>query len=187
MEIWKDIEGYEGDYQVSNLGRVKSYKFKKEEVAILKPHKSKREYFVVYLNKKCKRKACKIHRLVAQAFIPNPSNKELVNHIDGDKLNNNVSNLEWSTHGENVRHALKNGLIKHPKGSKNKLSKEVICITTNQVFGGIREAERITGVDGSGITKCCKGIWKHSGIINGKKAVWMYHEDYKNCGCMIRK
>lgn len=98
-EIWKDIDGYEGLYQVSNLGRVKSSKHD----IILKTY-SNRGYHQVQLSKNNIKSNKTIHRLVAQAFIPNPDNKPQVNHIDEDKTNNKVSNLEWVTAKENSNH-----------------------------------------------------------------------------------
>lgn len=102
-EIWKDIKGYEGDYQISNLGRVKSLKYKKER--ILKYFFDKDGYKNLTLTKNGKAKKKKIHRLVAECFIKNPFNKPDVNHIDLDKSNNNVSNLEWVNKRENMKHA----------------------------------------------------------------------------------
>ena len=117
-EIWKDIEGYEGCYQVSNLGFIKSL----ERVIITKQGLKKRHkerilkntlfgtgYLCVPLTKNGTRKNYQVHRLVAQAFIPNPENKRTVNHKDSDKTNNCVENLEWHTHKENVNHSWKTG------------------------------------------------------------------------------
>ena len=131
-EIWKDIVGYEGLYKVSNLGRVKSLSrnfwngvnWWKSKEKILK-NNILSNYCIVYLYKNKKRKTKQVHRLVAQAFISNFNNKPEVNHIDGDKENNIVDNLEWCTHKENIQHAFKTGLknSKHRQGTKSNLSK----------------------------------------------------------------
>ena len=103
-EEWRDIDEYEGLYQISNLGRVKSLKFGKEK--ILKPEKDRYGYLLIGLYKKAgERKHYSVHRLVANAFIPNPNNLPEVNHIDEDKTNNRVSNLEWMTSKENTRYS----------------------------------------------------------------------------------
>lgn len=105
QEIWKDVVGYEGLYQVSNMGRVKSFcqstKFHKQKEFILKPSLINTGYEVVTLYSKEKRKKFQIHRLVATAFIPNPNNLPCVNHKDENKVNNCVSNLEWCTYQYN--------------------------------------------------------------------------------------
>ena len=113
QEIWKDIVGYEGLYQVSNLGRVKSLgntKARKEK--ILLGVSISDNYLQIGLNKNGERKRYVIHRLVAEAFIPNPLNKPQVNHINGNKKDNSVENLEWCTQCENIRHSIK----KHLRG-----------------------------------------------------------------------
>lgn len=108
-EVWKDISGYEGLYQISNLGRVKSLEridnnnhLVKEK--ILKPNDDGAGKGYLYVNLGRKGRAKKIHRLVAEAFMPNPENKKEVNHIDGDTKNNKIENLEWVTHQENCLH-----------------------------------------------------------------------------------
>lgn len=119
-EIWKDIKGYEGLYQVSNLGNVKSLakiihmkKYdKKTEDKILKLDLNKRGYLYIALCKNAKYKKFRVNRLVAETFIPNPKNLPQVNHIDRNVLNNNVNNLEWCTNIENMKHARLTGFRK---------------------------------------------------------------------------
>jgi len=142
MEIFKDIKGYEGLYQVSNLGRVKSLPKEvviynggsyKTKVKFLKPKLCNHYGYLTFnLNGKFKKQ----HRLVAEAFIPNPENKPQVNHIDSDKTNNTIDNLEWVTASENTIHAYKNKLIKNNpyKGIDNngsKFTKEDIITIRN--------------------------------------------------------
>lgn len=121
-EVWKDIKDYER-YQISNYGRIRrkatmrnvgiknvSKVFREEK--ILKPLKLTKGYLgIVLYSDNVKAKTFKIHRLVALSFIPNPNNLPQVNHIDGNKENNCVTNLEWITNTENQRHAIKNGLV----------------------------------------------------------------------------
>lgn len=126
MEIWKDIQGYEGHYQVSNLGAIKSfpkrfyhviskkYVFKKEKI-IRDKATNHYGYYNVILRKEGEPKFYLIHRLVAQHFIPNPENKPQVNHKNGIKIDNRVENLEWVTQQENITHAISTGL-KNTKG-----------------------------------------------------------------------
>lgn len=128
LEVWKDIEGYEGLYQVSNLGNVKSldrilvhkngHKHFKKGIT-LKPSIGTTGYYQVIL---CMNghKTAKIHRLVANAFLPPDCNRPYINHIDGNYLNNNVTNLEWCTQKENVIHAYKLGLCKTKKENIDK-------------------------------------------------------------------
>ena len=109
-EIWKDIDGFEELYQISNFGRV----FSKRRNKVMKLN-SRKNYLRVGFNKDGIYYCFQVHRLVAQAFIPNPDNKEEVNHIDCNKQNNVVSNLEWVTHEENMEHACNNDLIHRTK------------------------------------------------------------------------
>lgn len=116
IEEWKDIEGYEGVYQVSNFGNVRSCdrvikhspKDYFQKGGKLKSALSKNGYPMVVLVVHNKRKTINVHRLVAQAFIPNPDNLPQVNHKDEDKTNNNVANLEWCTHKYNVNYGTRN-------------------------------------------------------------------------------
>ena len=119
-ERWEYVHGYDNSYQISSYGRVKSLKFSKEKY--LKPKQNRGGYLEVLLYKNNKGKLYRIHRLVAEAFIQNTYNYPEVNHKDGNKLNNCVSNLEWCTSSENNKHAYSIGL-KNQKGSKNNASK----------------------------------------------------------------
>ena len=121
-EEWRNVRGYEGLYQISNKGRIKSLdryvknsrkgnRLIKEKV--LNPTDNGHGYKIIGLNYKGKRKNHYIHRLVAEAFIPNPYNKKCVNHIDYDRGNNNVDNLEWCTTKENMQHSVER--MSHPK------------------------------------------------------------------------
>lgn len=114
-ETWMDIDGYNGYYQVSDFGRIRSTG-SRARIRQLYPNK-KWKYLYVVLFKKGHR----VHRLVAKAFIPNPHNKSEVNHIDGNKNNNHISNLEWVTPKENMMHACSTG-IKKPSFGRRKLS-----------------------------------------------------------------
>lgn len=130
-EIWKDVKGFEQGYQISNLGRIKSksrivnYGIKKalRPSKILKTRKGKTGYYYTVFSLGKIRKTVKPHRLVAEHFISNPENKPQVNHKDGDKSNNIISNLEWNTAKENVKHAYNNGLSKGVRGEKSHYSK----------------------------------------------------------------
>lgn len=109
-ETWKDIEGYEGLYQVSDLGRIKSLNFNKTKRRKLLKQACTYDYKHITLFLNGKRTIYRVHRLVAVAFIENIGNKPEVNHIDGKKSNNKASNLEWCTSSENSMHAIKNKL-----------------------------------------------------------------------------
>lgn len=128
MEIWKDIEGYNGVYKINNKGIVKSLKFNKEK--ILKPLNHNQGYFYVHLHKDSKKYKLMIHRLVSISFIPNPENKPQVNHINGIKTDNRVENLEWNTAKENMNHGFDNKLIVTCKGVESGRSK----LTESQVL-----------------------------------------------------
>lgn len=123
IEVWKDVVGYEGLYKVSNLGEVKSVVYFNHANNVIYPRNRKlkhsinsRGYHRVCLYNKTKgKRRVRVHRLVAEAFIPNPNNLPEVNHIDGDKNNNSVGNLEWCTHQYNMQEACRLGLVIPPK------------------------------------------------------------------------
>ncbi|MBL5768239.1 HNH endonuclease [Bacillus sporothermodurans] len=181
-EIWKDIKAYEGLYQVSNYGRVRSLdrmiwnkrnkSFYKAKGIILKGKRLKTNYIEVMLyDKQNNKREFLIHRIVAEAFIPNPDNKPQVNHKNGVKHDNRDSNLEWVTRKENVNHALKKGLIKvGSKSTSSKLTEEQV-IEIRALFGtkkySFSELGRMFNVDGAGIGRIIKGqTWKHLPIID---------------------
>lgn len=120
-ELWMAINGFDGLYEVSSLGRIKSLRRNK----ITPQQKQNGGYLLVHLHNKGYRKACTVHRLVAMAFIPNPNNKGQVNHIDGNKQNNKVANLQWVTGKENMRHAFNNGMMDKAIALSTERMKEV--------------------------------------------------------------
>ena len=152
-EEWRDIKGYEGLYQVSNLGKIRRLKYGK--CKILKLHSNGVGYINVDLCMNGKKITKKVHRLVAEAFIPNPDNKPQVNHIDGNKQNNKVDNLEFCTLIENQQHALKNKL---------RTTKEILqCDLEGNVikeWGCISECARQLNILNSNIVSCIKGRQK---------------------------
>lgn len=170
-EIWKDIPNYEGMYQISNLGNVKSI-YKNGNTKILTGG-IKKGYRQVILVKNKKRKYASVHRLVAETFIPNPNNLPQVNHKDGNKSNNNVDNLEWCTQSENQIHAYKNGLQKPLYAKINPKAKKVkqYDLKNNLIncYNGIKEASRINNINPRDITKCCKYKRKQVGGY-----IWRY-------------
>lgn len=193
-ELWKDIKGYEGFYQVSNLGQVRSLcryvncgiKNNKKVVRkskILKGKPNWNNYVQVHLSKYGKSKMLVVHRLVAQAFIPNPLNLPQVNHIDGNKFNNSVENLEWCTAKENINYSWKLGLSKtypHTKGKLTEYSK-TLCKHVSQYdskgnfikeYLSISDASRNTPCSTSEICACCKGKQKTS-----HKFIWKYVDE----------
>lgn len=160
METWKDIEGYEEKYQISDIGRIKN----KINNRFLKPRVGTYGYYKVNLYKNKKVKTIEIHRLVAESFIENSESKNEVNHIDGNKLNNNITNLEWVTHKENIGHAWKTKLFEPVRkasrryGKNNPNAKKVYQIKNNiiiGVFNTIKEASAKTNTNQTNIGKCC--------------------------------
>lgn len=160
-EEWRDVCGYEGRYEVSNLGRVRSlarlvnrqnWTSFQLPGRILRPRSTRKGYLIVALCRESKQKNFTVHRLVAKAFIPNPSDLPEVNHRNGDKTDNRVENLEWVTAAENVKHSIT--ALGH-KRDKPKYS--VICLDTGRIYRSAREAAQATGCRYSGITAVCRG------------------------------
>lgn len=172
-EIWKDIKGYEGLYQISNKGRIKAL----EKISTIKSNNSfngskrvwsehilqsqlqKDGYIKACLYKDNKRKTVKVHRLVAEAFIDNPDNLPLVNHKDECKSNNNVENLEWCDYSYNVQYSAHKRCIK------------ILCVTTGKIFNSSKEAKAYYGIkDHRGLTSS-KYCGKDS---EGNKLEWKF-------------
>lgn len=159
-EIWKDIEEYEGIYQVSNLGRVKS----SYTNSILKGCKTSNGYIKVNLYKNGIVSTKTIHRLVAQAFISNSENKSQVNHIDENKTNNVISNLEWSTAKENNNHGTRN----ERAAKAISKTKSIPIIATNiktdesTEFNSSKECARQLGLHKGNISHVLTGRLKHT-------------------------
>lgn len=176
-EIWKDIHGYDGYYQVSNYGKIKSL-FRKVphksnglqtyKVKILRPHKTSNGYYMIDLyDNRNNRKKYSIHRLVCLSFVNNPNiNYKYINHKDGNKLNNNYLNLEWCTSSQNNKHAYKIGLkvgyFTGITGAKHHKSKSVLQFTLTgnliNTYGSIGEASRETGISASNIAYVCRNV-----------------------------
>lgn len=165
-EIWKDVSGYEGVYQISNRGRLRRM-FKKGE-RLLSGKKDKDGYIEVILSKKQNKKFFRLHRLVADAFIENPENKPAVNHKDKNVQNNDVTNLEWVTHSENIVHSFLTGrnVYKKPVTQYSKDGKVV------NRWCSISEAAEFLGISYPNISACCHGrlktsggyVWKYEGV-----------------------
>lgn len=161
-EIWKDIEGHEGSYQVSNLGQVKSLKYGKER--ILTPFIDQGYNKVTLSNGKEKSVRC--HRLEAIAFIPNPENKRTINHKNGIKNDNRLENLEWATDSENHRHAFRE-LGRKPSGT-SPVTQYTKAGKLIQTFDSQQDAKRMTNINN--ISAVCRGkqdtaggfVWKYS-------------------------
>lgn len=183
MEVWKEIDGYNQRYEVSNYGRVRSKDMvvngrlqncHKIKGRILKPHTDKEGYKGIVLCINQKRKTFRLHRLVAAAFIPNPENKPCIDHIDGNRANNHADNLRWVTYLENNNNPItkkrlsennaknmqgKEGVL-HPNSKPVKMMKNGICLKTYQ---SIHLAKK-DGFNDTLIIRCCKGrMKKHKG------------------------
>lgn len=149
-EQWRPVVGWEGSYEVSNLGRVRGVtriitfsngaKPRVLKGTLIKPFPMHTGYLKVAFNRHSRKKNKTVHRLVAEAFIPNPENKPHINHLDGDKTNNRVDNLEWCTRVENMRHC--HEVLK--KGSRPK--RPIRCVETGETYESLHAAARAKNI-----------------------------------------
>lgn len=165
QEIWKNIKKFNGLYKVSNLGKVKSLISNRilTPATVAYQNTKRTGYYVVNL----KRKLYYIHRLVAEAFIPNPNNLPQVNHIDGNKKNNCVENLEWCTNSENIRHAYENNLITTNASTSKKFKavKQIDKYTNKTIreWESVIEAAKTLNIGKTCISACCRNKQKTAG------------------------
>lgn len=157
----KDIKGYEGLYAVTEDGKIYSYRSKK----FLKQKIDRYGYLIVNLSKNKKAKSCKVHRLVANAYIPNPNNYDTVDHIDSDKTNNRVENLQWLDNASN-----------NSKGH----CKPIIHLETGKIYVSARECARKLNMNEQCIRRVCNNVYKHTGKhhfkyldeVDTKEIIW---------------
>ena len=177
VEIWRDIKGYEGLYQVSNMGRVKSLErtvIKKNgrkqhrKERILKPRTTHYGYLEVCLSDNNNGRFFLVHRLVCEAFQGSPKNKPCVNHIDENKTNNVASNLEWCTYTENINYGTRNARISKPVGQYTRAGNLI------KIWQSVREAERQLGFAHQNISTAARGEQK-----TAYGYVWKYVDEVK--------
>ena len=162
-EIFVDVVGYEGLYSISNQGRIWSFRKNK----FLKPFLLRDGYFYVTLGRN-NQKA--VHRLLAEAFIPNPESKPQVNHIDENKINNSLENLEWTTRKENINWGT--GRIRSAQSRSKAIAQYTLTGELIKIWPSISAAHKIGGYELKSLWNCCRGIQKkHSGYK------WAYVEE----------
>ena len=167
-EEWRDVVGYEGIYEVSNMGNVRN----KKTLRVRKPFISYHNYVRVPLRKNNKSKNFSIHRLVAEAFIPNPENKETVNHINGDKTDNRVENLEWCTYEENSIKSIEQKL--NLGGIKKRVRQYDENGKLLNIWTSVSEAGRATKTIKRNISACCYYNSKHSNKRKINGYIWEF-------------
>ena len=181
--MFKQIKGFENYYEIDENGIVKSvdrmiwngkgYVLKKGQ--ILKQAKNIKGYKICYLSKNGKQKTCFVHRLVAITFIPNPQNLPQINHIDCNKENNNITNLEWCSNLDNHRHAIKNGLVWRWENAGRKKIKVVKIDPKNNAvleeYNSIAEASRLNHINSANLNSVIKGKRNLCGGYKWKKII----------------
>lgn len=170
IEIWKDIEGYEGVYQISSLGRVRSLNYNHTgEIKIIKLQDNGKGYLRAHLHKNNKTKKYMVHRLVAQAFIPNPDNLPFINHKDENSHNNTLNNLEWCTHEYNINYGTRT------KKANQSKSKKILQFDSEgnfiKLWDSIKSASENLCTSHSSIVACLKGKYKLSYV-----SIWKYYD-----------
>ena len=190
-EIWKDVKGFEGIYQISNKGRLKSFK-QHAKGKILSNKNKNGDYLSIVLCKGGKVRSTRIHRLVAEAFIPNPNGKPQINHKDSNRQNNNVGNLEWVTAKENSQHAIKAnpgmvaGLIEYRKKFK---PKRVAQTNLNgklvYIYMSAKHAGRCTGVCSRNILQVANRTEYKPGLTRKQAGGWgwRFADDVQDIDC----
>lgn len=184
MEIWKDIKGFEGLYQISNYGNIKSLErtfeyigknqfgefktIKKHKEMIIKQSINGNGYYQVCLRKENIKKNLLVHRLIAEAFIDNPDNKPTINHIDGNRLNNSINNLEWATMLEQQIHRVyylghKNIIGEKCRNARIQQQKRKVKRSDGIIFDSIKEAANGNESLRKNINKCVRGHQKTAG------------------------
>ena len=166
-EIWCPIKGYEGQYEVSDQGRVRSLKFGKER--ILKPIRNTQGYLQVHLCKNGEINKCLVHRLVSQTFIPNPNNLQEVNHKDENPSNNSAKNLEWCDRKYNINYGTRT------QRQSEKLSKPVLQYEKSGAFvrewKSTQDVQRNLNYNQGSISRCCTGKLK-----SAYKFIWKFKD-----------
>lgn len=162
QEEWKDVPGYEGLYQASSLGRVRSLSYKNTGVPkILKYQLNNRGYCIVHLRKKGDRngKTLCLHRIIAATFIANPNSLPCVNHKNGIKTDNSIKNLEWCTAKDNILHSI--NVLKTDRNLGRKI--KVQCVETKKIYASYVEAQEDTGIPAPNIRAAAKRLEKTDG------------------------
>ncbi len=175
-EKWKDIPEYEGIYQASTLGRIRSLDHRivtngnskaiherSSRGRVLVQREQNGGYLIVSISVNGYRKICTVHRLVAKTFIENPNNYRDINHKDGNKKNNKIENLEWVKHSDNIKHSCR-------ELNQKRHFKPVRCVETGVVYSSCKEASDKTGINKGSINHVLNGLYKQAGGFTWERA-----------------